>query len=94
MNERTLKRTEPIADDAPHILVVDDDHKIRDLLARFLMENGFRVTAAADGGPGARRRARRRAGGAPVRSRSGPTLRSRRSSPGHLRTARALGLPG
>lgn len=48
MTERILKRTEPIADDAPHILVVDDDHKIRDLLARFLMENGFRVTAAAD----------------------------------------------
>jgi two-component system phosphate regulon response regulator OmpR len=48
MSERILKRTEPIADDAPHILVVDDDHKIRDLLARFLMENGFRVTAAAD----------------------------------------------
>ncbi len=49
MSERPqLKRTEPLADDAPHILVVDDDHKIRDLLARYLMENGFRVTAAAD----------------------------------------------
>lgn len=35
-----------IADNAPHILVVDDDQRIRELLARFLQENGFRVTAA------------------------------------------------
>ncbi len=34
------------ADNAPHILVVDDDQRIRDLLARFLQENGFRVTTA------------------------------------------------
>ena len=39
---------EPLPDDAPHVLVVDDDHKIRDLLRRFLTENGFRVTPAAD----------------------------------------------
>ncbi len=38
----------PPPDDAPHILVVDDDRRLRDLLARFLMENGFRVTVAAD----------------------------------------------
>ena len=37
-----------IADDAPHILVVDDDQKIRDLLARYLTENGFRVTTSGD----------------------------------------------
>ena len=37
-----------VADDAPHILVVDDDQKIRDLLARYLSENGFRVTTSAD----------------------------------------------
>jgi two-component system phosphate regulon response regulator OmpR len=48
MNDRPLKRTEPLADDAPHILVVDDDHKIRDLLGRYLRENGFRVTTAGD----------------------------------------------
>lgn len=36
----------PVADNAPHILVVDDDQRIRDLLARFLQENGFRVTTA------------------------------------------------
>lgn len=33
----------------PHLLVVDDDKEIRDLLARFLAKNGFRVTAARDG---------------------------------------------
>ena len=36
------------ADDAPHVLVVDDDQRIRDLLSRFLGDNGFRVTPAAD----------------------------------------------
>ncbi len=41
-------RTEPLADNAPHILVVDDDQKIRGLLGRFLSSNGFRVTEAAD----------------------------------------------
>jgi two-component system phosphate regulon response regulator OmpR len=35
-------------DDAPHILVVDDDTRIRELMARFLKENGFRVTTAED----------------------------------------------
>ena len=33
----------------PHILVVDDDREIRDLLARFLRKHGFRVETAADG---------------------------------------------
>ena len=33
----------------PHILVVDDDREIRDLLSRFLRKNGLRVDAAADG---------------------------------------------
>jgi two-component system phosphate regulon response regulator OmpR len=37
-----------LPDDAPHILVVDDDQRIRDLLARFLQENGFRVSTAED----------------------------------------------
>jgi two-component system, OmpR family, phosphate regulon response regulator OmpR len=35
-------------DDAPHILVVDDDRRIRSLLSRFLAERGFRVSMAAD----------------------------------------------
>lgn len=35
-------------DDAPHLLVVDDDERLRSLLQRFLTEEGFRVTSAAD----------------------------------------------
>jgi two-component system phosphate regulon response regulator OmpR len=38
-----------ISDDAAHLLVVDDDTRIRALLNRYLSENGFRVTVAADG---------------------------------------------
>jgi len=34
---------------AGHILVVDDDSEIRDLLSRFLGNHGFRVTTVADG---------------------------------------------
>ena len=34
------------ADDAPHILLVDDDRRIRDLLSRFLANEGYRVTTA------------------------------------------------
>lgn len=37
-----------ISDDAAHLLVVDDDTRIRALLHRYLMEQGFRVTVAAD----------------------------------------------
>src|SRR5579871_1099312 len=33
----------------PHVLVVDDDREIRDLLSRFLTKHGMRVTAARDG---------------------------------------------
>ena len=32
----------------PHILVVDDDTRLRDLLQRYLSEQGFRVTTAVD----------------------------------------------
>ncbi len=32
----------------PHLLVVDDDARLRELLRRYLSENGFRVTGAAD----------------------------------------------
>ncbi len=35
--------------EAPHLLVVDDDDRIRDLIKRYLAREGFRVTAAADG---------------------------------------------
>ena len=34
---------------SPHILLIDDDREIRDLLARFLDRHGMRVTAARDG---------------------------------------------
>jgi two-component system phosphate regulon response regulator OmpR len=37
-----------LPDNAAHILVVDDDQRIRDLLARYLFEHGFRVTTAPD----------------------------------------------
>ena len=40
----------PISDDAPHVLVVDDDSRIRSLLSRFLQSNGYRVTTAAHAG--------------------------------------------
>jgi two-component system phosphate regulon response regulator OmpR len=36
-----------LPDHAPHVLIVDDDRRLRDLLARFLGENGFRITTAA-----------------------------------------------
>jgi two-component system phosphate regulon response regulator OmpR len=39
-------RLAPLADDAPHLLVVDDDRRIRDLLSRFLHGEGYRVTTA------------------------------------------------
>ena len=35
-----------LSDDAPHLLVVDDDRRIRDLLSRFLNSEGYRVTTA------------------------------------------------
>ena len=35
-----------LADDAPHLLIVDDDRRIRDLLSRFLSGEGYRVTTA------------------------------------------------
>ena len=34
----------PLPDDAPHLLVVDDDRRIRELLTRFLLSEGYRVT--------------------------------------------------
>jgi two-component system, OmpR family, phosphate regulon response regulator OmpR len=38
-----------MSDPEPHLLVVDDDARLRELLRRYLSENGFRVTVAADG---------------------------------------------
>lgn len=42
-------------EDQPHILVVDDDSRLRDLLTRYLTENGFRITAAGDAADARRR---------------------------------------
>lgn len=39
----------PDAGNKAHLLVVDDDHEIRDLLGRFLTRHGYRVTTARDG---------------------------------------------
>ena len=42
-------------DDAPHLLVVDDDTRIRNLLKQYLTENGFRVTVAGNAGEARRK---------------------------------------
>lgn len=41
-----LSDSQSIADDAAHILLVDDDRRIRGLLSQYLVEHGFRVTTA------------------------------------------------
>lgn len=38
----------PLRDDAQHLLVVDDDRRIRELLARFVAKDGYRVTLAGN----------------------------------------------
>jgi two-component system phosphate regulon response regulator OmpR len=44
----TVPGTPPtvVSDDAPHLLVVDDDRRIRVLLSRYLLTEGYRVTTA------------------------------------------------
>lgn len=37
-----------LSDNAAHILIIDDDKRIRDQLAQYLSESGFRVTTAND----------------------------------------------
>ncbi len=39
---------EEVTDTSPHILVVDDDRRIRQLVKSFLSDRGFRVTTAQD----------------------------------------------
>lgn len=36
------------SDDAAHILIVDDDHRIRSLLGQYLLDHGYRTTTAKD----------------------------------------------
>lgn len=43
-----MSTTPDLHDDCPHVLVVDDDERIRALLSRYLSNNGFRVTQAAN----------------------------------------------
>jgi two-component system phosphate regulon response regulator OmpR len=42
------KPLKPPSDDAPHLLVVDDDQRIRELLSRYLADHAYRVTTASD----------------------------------------------
>ena len=44
----SARKPAPLPDNAAHILLVDDDERIRELLARVLNDHGFRVTPAAD----------------------------------------------
>jgi two-component system phosphate regulon response regulator OmpR len=44
-----------ISDNAPHLLVIDDDKRIRTLLSQYLSEQGFRVTIAGDAADGRRK---------------------------------------
>ena len=39
-----------MGDDLPHVLVVDDDDRLRELLRKYLSENGFLVSTASDAG--------------------------------------------
>ena len=42
-----MSATAALPDDAPHVLVVDDDRRLRQLVASYLGRNGYRVTAVA-----------------------------------------------
>lgn len=37
-----------MSDKQPHVLVIDDDKRLRDLIGRYLTEQGYRVTTATD----------------------------------------------
>src|SRR5690554_5340016 len=43
---RPVSNSDMPGDNAPHILVIDDDRRIRELLRSYLADNGFRVSAA------------------------------------------------
>ena len=53
-----MGRLEMPTNNIPHILVIDDDRRLRELLQKYLSDNGFRVTVAED-----TRKARRRMSG-------------------------------
>ncbi|WP_175868980.1 response regulator [Bartonella gabonensis] len=43
-----IDHVQVLCDDAPHLLVIDDDTRIRNLLFQFLIKNGFRVSVSAN----------------------------------------------
>lgn len=45
---RRHPREKELDDAAPHILVIDDDRRLRGLLKQYLSEHGYRVTTAVD----------------------------------------------
>lgn len=45
-----MLNNQTISEDTPHLLIVDDDDRIRTLLKRYLNENGFRTSLAANAG--------------------------------------------
>jgi two-component system phosphate regulon response regulator OmpR len=47
MSETTSLAVQTPADNAAHVLIVEDDRRIRALLSRLLRENGYRATMAA-----------------------------------------------
>jgi GAF domain-containing protein/CheY-like chemotaxis protein/HAMP domain-containing protein/anti-sigma regulatory factor (Ser/Thr protein kinase) len=47
-------RAVPVSEEAPTVLVIDDDPAVRDLMQRMLNKEGLRVVAAADGKEGLR----------------------------------------
>ena len=44
---KVAKMRAPLLPDAAHILVVDDDRRLRELLGRFLGDHGFREIGRA-----------------------------------------------
>jgi two-component system phosphate regulon response regulator OmpR len=49
------KADQALTDDAPHLLIIDDDSRIRSLLSRYLGGQGFRVSGAANSAEARRR---------------------------------------
>ncbi len=50
--EEVPQRALPVPEEAPTVLVIDDDPAVRDLMQRMLNKEGLRVVAAADGKQG------------------------------------------
>ncbi|MES1990691.1 MAG: response regulator [Pseudomonadota bacterium] len=44
--DKAISTDNGLQEDAPHILVIDDDRRIRELIKRYLTENGYRITTA------------------------------------------------